>query len=485
MNDLNTISFVLDGRIVSIDFRRESRYTPTTTVLEYLRTLPEHQGVKEGCAEGDCGACTVVAGELRPDGRVSYRAVNSCLMFLPMLHRRHLITIENVAPQQGELHPIQRAMVDWHASQCGFCTPGMVMSLYALWLSGGTPSHEELTDALTGNLCRCTGYRPILSAAESALSARRDGDRGKSIDTVAQMLGEIDAGPRSLSSEDCMYEQPVTIPAAIKVLERHPDTVIVHGGTDIGLRVTKSHSKIHRILDLSRIPALREFSVSGEEARLGSGLTLTDVRNACGGEFPALAKVCGTFGSRQVRNLATLGGNLGTASPVGDSIPVLMAYDARVHLQGPGGARALPISKFITSYRTTARLATEIITGVTLPRPPEHAMVDFCKVSRRPDVDIATVSAAFRIEKGTGGSVSRAIVAFGGMDALPRRATKAEEALAGRIWSRETVERAAATLEQEFHPISDVRGSAEFRMAAAKNLMLRFWLERRNGGSGA
>ncbi len=473
---------MLDGRIVSIDFQLQSQYTPTTTLLEYLRSLPGHQGVKEGCAEGDCGACTVVIGEALPDGRLSYRAVNSCLVFLPMLHRRHLVTIESVAPGGGELHPIQRAIVDWHGSQCGFCTPGIVMSLFALWVSERNPSHDEITEALSGNLCRCTGYRSIVAAAEAAFSSRTQNEHGEPFPGTGRLLCEIDPAPRSLRSAHCNYEQPLTLQQAITQLAHHPEAVIVQGGTDVALRVTKGHSRLNYILDLSRIPELRTITKAKGEIRFGSGMTLTDVKKACAAEFPALAKMFDTFGSRQIRNLATLGGNLATASPVGDALPALMAHDAHVYLEGPDGSRSLPVEKFITGYRTTARSPSEIITAIALRPPPANMLLGFYKVSRRRDVDIATVSAAFRIDKDETGTIAHAIVAFGGMDARPRRAPLLEVALTGRKWTRQTIENAATFLEKEFHPITDVRGSAEFRMVAARNLLRRFWYDRQNGG---
>jgi xanthine dehydrogenase small subunit len=463
---------VLDGKIVSPDFGSSPRLTPTTTVLNYLRGLPVHKGVKEGCAEGDCGACTVVVGELGGDGRLRYRAVDSCLVLLPMLHGKQLITVENL--NGDRLHPVQVAMVETNGSQCGFCTPGFVMSLFSLYKNSNHPSREEIDDALTGNLCRCTGYKPIIqAAADSCVHEGIDLFTGEE-PRVAGLLRSIRQESIRLTTDEQVYFRPASTGEAITLKHEHPDAILICGATDVALRVTKRHELLEEIIDLSGIEEMRSITDDGASMRIGAGACLSDVMAAVQEYFPALGDMLAVFGSRQIRNLATLGGNLGTASPIGDTLPVLLAYGARIVVEGINGRRELPLDGYFTGYRKTQRKPDELITSIILPKQKNGAIVRAYKVSKRKDLDISTVSAGIRLELNSG-KISSLVLAYGGMAERVKRARSAEQNLLGKAWSRESVEQAMELIDRDFTPLSDARSGAEFRKLAARNLLLKFW----------
>ncbi len=473
----SSISFVLDGRLVSLDFQDRAGPKPTTTVLNYLRTLPTHKGVKEGCAEGDCGACTVVIGELTPEEKIRYRSVDSCLVFLPMLHGKQLVTVENLKNERGELHPVQDEMVNTNGSQCGYCTPGIIMSLFSLYKNTDHPTREEIDDALTGNLCRCTGYKPIVEAA-----ARSCVHHGKDFLTALEpqtssLLRSIPNESLHLKIHPQEYFRPATLQEALSLKREHPGAFVISGATDVALRVTKKHELLKEIIDLSAIEELKTVAETPSALSIGAGVPLNDAMPAIKKDFPALHDMLAVFGSQQIRNLATFGGNLGTASPIGDTLPVLMAYNAKVVLQSLEGRREVAFDEFIVGYRKTARKPDELITSVIIPKMLNDALVKAYKVSKRKDLDISTVSGGFRLELNDGKTVENIKLAYGGMAERIKRATAAEQFLNGKRWERETVEQAMALLDRDFVPISDARGSAEFRTVVAKNLLLKFWSE--------
>jgi xanthine dehydrogenase small subunit len=472
----NNIQFVLDGKIVSLDFQR-SEIQPTTTVLNYLRDLPTHKGVKESCAEGDCGACTVVLGEVASDGKIHYKNVDSCLVFLPMLHGKQLVTVENLKSESGELHPVQTAMVETAGSQCGFCTPGFIMSLFSLYKNKNNPTRNEIDDSLTGNLCRCTGYKPIIeAAAKSCVNDTKDNFTNDEPQT-AKLLKSISNESIHIQTTKQNYFQPTSLNEAIELKNKFPEAIVISGATDVALRVTKKHELLKEIIDLSRVEELKTFSESKNEMKIGSGISLEEVKQKTENDFPALFEMLSVFGSQQIRNLATLGGNLGTASPIGDTLPVLLAYNAIIELQSVNGKREVALDDYFIAYRKTARKENELITSITIPKLTNGITVKSYKISKRKDLDISTVSGGFRLELNEKNEVKEIKLCFGGMAEKTKRATATENFLLGKNWNRETIEQAMKILEKEFTPISDARSGAEFRTIASRNLLLKFYTE--------
>jgi xanthine dehydrogenase small subunit len=474
----NKIAFVLDGKIEVIDFANSPDLEPTTTVLNYLRSRSNHKGVKEGCAEGDCGACTVVFGETNDYKNLSYKAYDSCLIFLPMLHGKQLITVENLG-SSSDLHPVQSAMVETDGSQCGYCTPGFIMSLFSLYKNEQNPTRDQINDGLTGNLCRCTGYRSIVEAASKSCVHEGIDHFTDHEPEIMSLLKKIQSDFDSVEIEipNNRYFQPTSLNEALSLRQKFPDTLIVTGATDVGLRVTKNHEHLDAIIDFSQIAELKTVVNSEAALTFGASVSLEDVKSGCEKSFPALYNMLAVFGSVQIRNIATLGGNLGTASPIGDTPPVLMAYDASVTVQSLRGKRTLKIRDFITGYRETLLEPDEIIVSVSLPKLQNGTLVKSYKISKRKDLDISTVSAGFSVDLYENNMVKNVFLAYGGMAAMTKRAKKAEQHLSQKAWTREVVEQAMPLIDEEFTPISDARAGAEGRRLMARNLLLKFWTE--------
>jgi xanthine dehydrogenase small subunit len=392
-----------------------------------------------------------------------------------MVHGKQLITVENLREASGVLHPVQRALVALHGSQCGFCTPGIVMSLFALYKSGDTPDRASVVDALAGNLCRCTGYRSIIDAALEACTGDGHDQFSDQETAVCSLLREIPGEMLLLDTGAQRYCRPSTLEEALAYRADYPEALVLCGATDVALRVTKKHELLSSILDLSDIPELRTVRVEGESLAIGAAVTLQNLLTATREVCNPLYNMLSVFGSRQIRTMATLGGNLGTASPISDTLPVLLALKAGVKLAKSGGWRMVPMENFLTGYRQNACGNDELITSIVIPEIPRGTTIRSYKVSRRRDVDISTVSAGFRLTLDATGHVSSTLLAFGGMGATVERARHAEAALQGRQWTRASVVAAAEELVHDFSPISDVRGSATFRITVARNLLLRFW----------
>ncbi len=460
------LSFWLNRVHRTIDFSKNVPWTPTTTVLQYLRAHPDLTGTKEGCAEGDCGACTVVLSETDTAGNKVFRAVDSCLIFLPMIDGKELFTIESLG--ETTQHPIQTAMIEKHASQCGFCTPGIVMSLFALYQKDGKPDREKIDDVLTGNLCRCTGYRPIIDSAIVAFE-----NRSKKENSAAK---EVTKKSLAIITPTQSYYRPIALSEAFRLKVQHPEANMISGATDVALRVTKRHENVTPILDLSAIDEMKEIETHEDKIIIGAGVSLTTILEKLGLEFPALHEALKVFGSVQIRNLGTLGGHLGSASPIGDMLPVLMAYEAKIYLESIHGRRKVDMDVFITGYRQTVRTKDEIITAVKIPRN-KNVMVRFYKVSKRKDLDISSVSGGFRLERDAQNTVTVIKLGFGGMAEMTMRAERVELFLTHKKWTRENVEAAMTLMDDTFTPISDARAGAEFRKLAARNLLLKFWNE--------
>ncbi|MEO6035375.1 MAG: xanthine dehydrogenase small subunit [Verrucomicrobiota bacterium] len=468
------LEFVLNGRPVRVENR-----SPNTTVLEYLRGIG-CTGTKEGCAEGDCGACSIVIVEQRADGKNIFRAVNSCLMPLPLIAGRTVITVEGVA--NGELHAVQRAMVQNNGSQCGYCTPGIVMSMLEGFYRDDLKEPWQIDDQLCGNLCRCTGYRPIRDAAIEAFAQKRSGSD--------HFAGQLERGSAELSmveyfSTDEKFYRPGSLASLFRLLADNPDARLIAGATELGLEITKRYRKFATLISVEAVPELKESVASDLEWRIGAAVTLTQLEEALVGEFPPFAKMLAVFGSRQIRNRATLGGNLVTASPIGDSAPVLIAYNAKVVLASAGGERVLELEKFFQAYRKTALQPGEILKTILLPRARLQTeckeLREFYKVSKRREMDISTVAACFAVDLDERNVVQAARLVYGGVAATTMRARKTEAALLGKIWSAETVVRVLPVLGKEFTPISDVRGSAAYRENLITRLFQKFFHEGAKG----
>jgi xanthine dehydrogenase small subunit len=466
-----TVRFVLDGRVVEV---RDA--APTLTVLEYLREHLGRCGTKEGCAEGDCGACTVVLGELGDDERVRYRAINSCIRFLATIDGHELVTVESLADAQGNLHPVQQAMVDQHASQCGFCTPGFVMSLFALYLDDAAPSREAVVEALSGNLCRCTGYRPIIEAGctmndrpepmhwsrtDADDDARRDALRALRRTRPLRLPGFV--APRSVDALAAEYADA-------------PQSLLLAGGTDVGLWVTKHLRDLPPIIHLGAVAELQRIDDIDGAIRIGAAVTLADAWGAIVDEYPEFAEVAQRFGSPPVRNSGTFCGNVANGSPIGDAMPALMAIHAWIELRCGTQSRALALEDFYLGYQRKALEAGEFVVAVHVPRRDPGVALACYKWSKRIDQDISAVCAAFALRIEAGRVVS-ARIACGGMAAVPARAPQAEAALTGQDWTDATVEAAITALARDFTPIDDMRASAEYRLRAAGSLLRRFHLE--------
>ncbi len=472
----STVTFLMGKQLVEIDFKRESHLRPTTTVLQYLRGLPDRKGTKEGCAEGDCGACTVSIGSLNTEGEIEYNAIDSCLVFLPMLQGKWLITVEDIG-DSNQLHPVQQAMVDYDGSQCGYCTPGFVMSMFTLNKNHSSPNRETIDDALTGNLCRCTGYRSIVEATTKSCG-QNGSDFIESMESQAiESLKSIRKSDLSISTADQQYFKPQTLVNALKLRTENPEALIVSGATDLALTVTKKHTWLPEILDIGGLSEMKQISEAEGTVNYGAGLSLEQVHVHSKSRLPALAKMLSVFGSLQIRNLATLGGNLCSASPIGDMAPVMMAYGASVVLQSENGQRELSVENFITGYRQTELRKDELMVAIKIPIPSPELVIDSFKVSKRKDLDISTVSAGFKLKLNDEEKVEEILLAYGGMAAMTKRAQNTESFLLGKTWNRDTIEQAKEFINEDFTPISDARSGKEARSVMASNLLLKFWAE--------
>ena len=460
---MGKLRFFVNDRLVE-----EDAVPPTTTLLDYLRGTLRLTGTKEGCKEGDCGACTVEINEPDAAGGPTFRAVNACLVLLPMVQGKRVVTVEGLA-KDGAPHPVQEALARHLGSQCGYCTPGVAMSLLEAGHRADLAEPWQLDDQLCGNLCRCTGYRPIRDAAAEVKGACRHDAH------AAAAAAPAESPALDYRHGTARYRNPTTLDELFEALAE-PGTRLVAGGTDLSLEITKRFEEPEKLVSVEAIPELRRLAPSGDGWSIGAAVTLSELQAQVGPELPALEKMLRFFASRQIKNRATVGGNLCNASPIGDLAPVLVALRARAVLASAKGERALPLEDFFVSYRKTALATGELLARIELPRPGEADRASSFKVSKRRELDISAVAAGclVRIE---GGTVTEARLCYGGMAATPKRAARAEAALAGRPWSRATVEAALSALAEDFAPLDDHRGSSWFRATVARNLLLGFYLE--------
>lgn len=453
-----SIRFVLNGRL-----REVAGLSPTMTVLEYLRTQEWLTGTKEGCAEGDCGACTVIVGS--GDGKA--QAINACIAFLPMLDGREVMTVEHMKQGQ-ELSPVQQAMVDCHGSQCGFCTPGFVMSLSALMHNTKNATEENIQDAIAGNLCRCTGYRPIIDAARQANQCKA---RELSFATLPKREKMF-----SYEAQGQKYFSPITVDELATVLAQHPQAVLLAGGTDVGLWVTKQHRELATIIYTGNVSDLKKVSSTQEGLEIGAAVTWSAAFEALAAYDESLEELLRRFASQQIRNSGTVGGNIANGSPIGDGPPPLIALGAKVVLASQAGRRTVALEDYFIAYGKQDRKPGEFVEKIIVPAKSADVLFKVYKISKRFDQDISAVCAAFAL-KIKNGKIEDARIAFGGMAATPKRATETEKILKGKDWSEDTARQAMKTLNSDYAPITDMRASAAYRADVARNLLYRFFLE--------
>jgi len=451
---MSGIAFLLNGTPVRVEGA-----SPTRTLLDWLREDRGLCGTKEGCNEGDCGACTVMVTDAGGS-----KAVNACILFLPQLQGKAVRTVEGIAAPDGALHPVQAAMVECHGSQCGFCTPGFIVSMATAHLNGAA-DHD---DQLAGNLCRCTGYAPIIRAAEAAGAQPVPAHMAQDSAFISARISSGDPGGEAAPG----VVQPTSSDDLADWYVQNPDATLIAGATDVGLWVTKQLRDLEPVAFLNRVADLQGIERRGGELHVGAGVTIAALRDAVAASLPSLAELFRRFASQQVRNVATIGGNIANGSPIGDGPPALIALGARLHLRRGDEMRSLPLEDFFLDYRKQDRRPGEFVAGVSFPdsAPAFRAY----KLSKRFDQDISAVCGCFNVTV-TGGEVTAARIAFGGMAGVPKRASAAEAALIGQVWSQEAVARAAQEMARDFTPLSDMRASAAYRMETAQAMLTRYF----------
>ncbi|WP_288948767.1 xanthine dehydrogenase small subunit [uncultured Paracoccus sp.] len=446
------------------------------TLLDFLRLNRRLTGTKEGCAEGDCGACTVLVGRLY-QGRLHYEPINACIRFLASCHGCHIVTVEHLRGPQGGLHPVQAAMVEHHGSQCGFCTPGFVMALYGLWMQNPRPDMLAIETALQGNLCRCTGYEPIVKAAFAASEAG-----GQHMDALSvereHVIAALNAIPRErveVARGDDRAILPADAADLAQVLAAHPKATIVAGATDVGLWVTKFLRNISPAVFIGHLQDLKRIELTGGRITIGAGVTYSEFEPFLREHFPEAVDYWLRIGGWQVRNAGTIGGNIANGSPIGETPPLLIALGATLRLRSAEGTRELPVEDYFIEYGKQDRRPGEFVEAIAVPLKG-NARIAAYKVSKRHHADITASAAAFRVET-DGTTIIDARVAFGGMAGTPKRATGAEAALKGQPFTAETFEAAARAVANDFQPLTDWRATKEYRQTLAANFFRRFWLE--------
>ena len=464
----NKVQFIYENKLIELE-----NPDPNQTILNFIRDRLKKTGTKEGCAEGGCGACTIVLGELE-NKKIKYKAINSCISFTPTLHGKQLIVVENLVSQDGSYHPVQEAMAKYHASQCGFCTPGFVMSIFAMSKNKKNNNKDDIKDAISGNLCRCTGYRPIIDAAKNIKKKYSDEFYKNSKKTI-NLLKKIHSKSIIIENKDKKYFAPKTINELRTVIKKNPDSDFLSGGTDLSLKVTKDRKEIKKIINLNNIKELNFIKIKNNEIIFGSTTPLIRVEKFILKYYPDFNNILRRYGSVQIRNVGTIGGNIATASPIGDTLPLLLSLNAKIIIQTKKGNKQILLNNFFIKYRKTKLKKGEFIKSIIIPIYKNHNFKAY-KISKRFDDDISSVCASFNF-KIKDQRIQDVTIAYGGMAEIPKRAKNCENFLKNSKFSEDIFEKAKDLLKRDFNPISDMRASKQYRLEVAENLLIKFFIE--------
>jgi len=464
----NIVKFIYRNKIVEINNPDSNE-----TILNYVRTKLKKTGTKEGCAEGGCGACTVVLGELKKNN-INYKAINSCIAFVPSLEGKQLILVEDLI-SKDELHPVQKAMVNYHGSQCGFCTPGFVMSLFAMYKSYSSYKENIIKDSIQGNLCRCTGYKPIIDAAKSLNKKNKSDHFSRNKKIIITLLKKIKQRSITIYSNNKKYFAPKTVYELKKILKQHPNSKLLSGGTDVSLIVTKERKDLDSLIYINSIDELNYIKKNNNYIEVGATTPLINFESIIKRYFPDFAQILKRYGSVQIRNVCTIAGNIATASPIGDTLPLLLSLDSQIIIKDKSKTKILPLNGFFINYRKTKLKKGQFIHSIRIPLLPKNIFKAY-KISKRIDDDISSICASFNIEL-KNNKIKKIKIAYGGMANIPQRAISCEKILLNSSMSDNIISKAKKSLEKDFKPITDARASKKYRMEVAKNLLEKCFLE--------
>ena len=464
----NIIKFVHKNKIVEL-----SNPDSNETLLNFIRTKLKKTGTKESCAEGGCGACTVVLGELE-NNNINYKAINACIAFVPILEGKQIILVEDLI-SKGELHPVQKAMVNYHGSQCGFCTPGFVMSLFAMYKNYSSYSEAIIKDSIQGNLCRCTGYRPIIDAAKSLNKKSRFDHFSKNKKITLSLLRKIKQRNIAIINDNKKYFAPKSVNELKSILRQEPHSKLISGGTDVSLIVTKERKDLNSLIYMNSINELNYIKENNSYIEVGATTPLINFESFVKKYFPDFSQILKRYGSVQIRNICTIAGNIATASPIGDTLPLLLVLDSQIVIKDKSKTQILPLNGFFIGYRKTKLKKGQFIHSIRIPLLKKNIFKAY-KISKRIDDDISSVCASFNIEINNN-KIKKIRIAYGGMSSIPKRAFNCEKILLNSFLSDKTIDKAKKLLEKDFKPITDARASKKYRMEVAKNLLEKCFLE--------
>ncbi len=468
----STVKFLHNNKILEIN-----NPNPNQTILNYIRTELKKTGTKEGCAEGGCGACTVVVGQLK-NNDIEYKAINSCISFLPFLNGKQLLVVEDLVLNEENLHPVQEAMVKYHGSQCGFCTPGFVMSLFSMFKNNKNYDIELIKDSIAGNLCRCTGYRPIIDAAKSLNEISKIDQFSKNKKKTINLLKKISSKNIIINNGNKKYFSPKTIKELKKIIKKNHNADFLSGATDLSLKVTKERKDIENIINLTDVDELNFIKTKRNFIEVGAATPLIRFEKFIEKYYPDFNLVLKRYGSVQIRNVATIGGNIATASPIGDTLPILLSLNAELIIGTIKNYKKISINEFFISYRKTKLKKGEFIHSIKIPLYKNNIFKAY-KISKRFDDDISSLCASFNLEVNKN-KIKNVFIAFGGMAEIPKRAKNCEKILKNKDLSIDNFLKAGKFLEKDFDPINDMRATKNYRIIVAKNLLIKCFHEIKN-----